>query len=452
MISFALLHDKKECGGVPPIFILEFTLKRIEKVIKLFPRSLQLFMAGMILANIAAAMYEPLLPLYLQHLGADVRQVGLFFTLAAILPLIFQIFGGWMSDSIGRLKAVAIGSVFNLLTFVLFLIAPSWEWGLLAMASGAIGRSFTAPSFRAFVAEQSTENNRGKIYGFSDTVFAIVGVLGPPLGGILSDQYGYNMMFMVGTGIFSLATILRFWMAIRYKDLQPIEIPATETSQPEKKEKPSFRSMKTSIAAMIALLATGGVATWILITDGIIDINFNVVNQLFPIYMNNEIGITNTQIGVLNSLSAIVTMALMTFTGWLSDKKGERVAIVIGMGTFVMSMVAFISSRSFVSLSLAFVLFGMGQAMMGPAYNSLISKAVPINLRGLAFGLFSTSVGIVALPAPLLGAWLYEAFNPRVPFILPTIALIIAMPIAWKKFLLPKRGPELQDGVPVPAK
>ena len=427
-------------------------MKRITNVVNLFPRTLQLFMTGMILANIAAMMYDPLLPLYLQHLGADVSQVGLFFTLSAILPLIFQIFGGWMSDSIGRLKAVAIGSVANMFTFVIFLLAPSWEWGLLAMATGAVGRSFVAPSFRAYIAEQSSEDNRGKIYGIADTAFAIVGVFGPPLGGYLSDQYGYNMMFIVAAGFFTLATALRIGMAIRYNN-QPVAFQSEgDSEQPEPEKKTGLNGLKSSITAMIALLAAGGVATWILITDGIIDINFNMVGQLFPIYMNNEIGITNTQIGVLNSMSSIVTMALMTFTGWLSDRKGERVAIVIGMGTFALAMVAFITSRTFASLSVAFILLGMGQAMMGPAYSSLISKAVPEKLRGIAFGLFSTSVGVVALPAPLLGAWLYETFNPQTPFILPTVALLVAMPIAWKKFHLPKRGSEIQDGVPVPAK
>ena len=72
-----------------------------------------------------------------------------------------------------------------------------------------------------------------------------------------------------------------------------------------------------------------------------------------------------------------VMMALMTFTGWLSDRKGERYAIVAGMGMFACSMVVFIFSRNFVAMSLAFIMFGMGQALMGPAYSSLISKAVP---------------------------------------------------------------------------
>jgi MFS family permease len=167
--------------------------------------------------------------------------------------------------------------------------------------------------------------------------------------------------------------------------------------------------------------------------------------------MNNEVGITNTQIGVLNSMSSIVTMALMTFTGWLSDRKGERHAIVAGMGTFAVSMVVFITSKNFTSMAIAYILFGMGSAFMGPAYSSLISKAVPEKLRGLAFGLFSTSVGVVALPAPFIGAWLYETFNPQLPFILPTIALLVAMPIAWRKFRMPKQFEEIPAAIPVPA-
>ncbi|PKN87752.1 MAG: hypothetical protein CVU46_03445 [Chloroflexi bacterium HGW-Chloroflexi-8] len=401
----------------------------------------------MILANVAAMMYNPLLPLYLQHLGANVGQIGLFFTVAAILPLIFQILGGWLSDSIGRLKAVAIGSVAGMFTFIIFLIAPSWQWGLLAMVGGAIGGSFVAPSYRAFIAEQSDENNRGKIFGFSDGLFAIVGVLGPPFGGWLSDNYGYRILFIVAGSIFAVATILRVSMAIEANRMTRQKFKIV-TPQPHEVMKPSWQNLKSSFGAMIALLLTGGVATWILISDGIIDINFNMVGQLMPIYMQNEIGITNTQIGILNSISSIVTMALMTFTGWLSDKKGERVAIAGGLVILFTSMMVFILANNFFTMALSWALFGLGSALLGPAYNSLISKAVPEKLRGIAFGLFSTSVGVVALPAPFIGAYLYERFNPRLPFILPTIALLAVVPIVWKKFRLEKSNSPGGEVVP----
>lgn len=423
-------------------------MNRLQSIGKIFPRTLKWFLGGMILANVAAMMYDPLLPLYLQHLGADIRQVGLFFTISAILPLLFQIFGGWLSDSIGRLKAVAIGSVAGLFTFIIFLIAPSWEWGLLAMATGAIGRSFVAPSYRAFIAEQSEENNRGKIYGFSDAVFAVVGVFGPPLGGWLSDQYGYRILFLVAGAIFTVATILRVSMAISAGRQRQQKFKVI-TPEPSEVMKPSWSNLKTSIAAMVALLMTGGVATWILVSDGIIDINFNMVGQLLPIYMQNEVGITNTQIGVLNSISSIVTMALMTFTGWLSDKKGERVAIAGGMIILSASMAVFILARNFYAMAISWAMFGVGNALIGPAYSALISKAVPEKLRGIAFGLFSTSVGVIALPAPFIGAFLYETFNPRLPFILPTIALLVVVPIVWKKFHLKPNGSPSEEAVAI---
>jgi MFS family permease len=62
-------------------------------------RRLLLFMGTMILANTASHMHQALMPLFLQELGANVGQVGLFFTLGAIAPLLFQIFGGWLSDA-----------------------------------------------------------------------------------------------------------------------------------------------------------------------------------------------------------------------------------------------------------------------------------------------------------------------------------------------------------------
>ncbi len=410
-------------------------MKKKNGILQLFPRTLVIFMLGMVFANIAAMMYSPLLPLYLQELGADVGQVGLFFTISALLPLFFQIFGGWISDSIGRIKAVAIGGVAGFLTFIFFLLAPSWEWALLAMAVSSIGRSFVAPSFRAFIAEQSTEENRGKVFGIADTIFSVVAVIGPPLGGWISDQFGYQTMFIVAAGIFFIATVIRIGMAVSLR-----KNPAQDQLE-TKTERPTWSGMKTSMVTMFTMLISGGIITWILINDGVIDVTFSLTGQLFPIYMQSEIGITNTQIGLLNSISGIVTMVIMSAAGWLSDRKGERLGIALGNLLFGAAMAVFLLSRNFFGMVIAWSILGAGQGMVSPAYNSLISKAVPEKLRGLAFGLFSTGVGLVSLPSPYIGAFLYETFNPRLPFIIPMVALFVCVPLVWFKFDLKKYPP-----------
>ncbi len=388
---------------------------------------LKLFMATMILANIASGLYAPYLSIYLYKLGASIEQVGLFFTLSQVAPLAFQILGGWLSDVMGRLQAIAIGSLVGLLSFAIYLVAPTWEWLLLATTASAMTRSLVGPSWQAFIAEQSTEETRGRVYGMTEALFQIVGMVGPLAGGLLSEHYGFKALFFVGAILYGVAAVMRVAMA-RHAHRQ-------ETAP---RERPSFAGLKTSLAQMTALVLAGGVISWLFITDGVRDIAFNMENQLRPLYMQNLMGISNTQIGILASASSTITFVLMTGGGWLSDKKGERVGICAGYVLWMVGQVVFLTSHGFYGFLISWSLFGAAWAIMGPAYSSLISKAVPDRLRGTAFGLLSTSIGLIALPAPYLGGLLWEKVDPRAPFIALPIAIVALLPIMWIKFRLPK--------------
>ncbi len=80
----------------------------------------------------------------------------------------------------------------------------------------------------------------------------------------------------------------------------------------------------------------------------------------------------------------------------------------------------------------------MGAGISAPAYQSLISKAVPQKFRGMAFGLFSTSLGLISLPAPWIGAQLWDRVGPRFPFTVTAIVLFLSVIPIWLKFKLPK--------------
>jgi MFS family permease len=388
------------------------------------------FLFSMILANIAGRMYQPILPLYLQHLGASVNQVGLFFTIGLIVPLCFQILGGWFSDVMGRLQAIAIGSIMGVIGYFLFLWAPTWGWMLFAFGVSSIASSFVGPSFQAFIAEQSNKENLGRVFGISEGLFSLVGVIGPILGGFISERLGYKPLFLIAAVLYLFAAIIRFFMA-------------RKANQKRSEEQPifSFSVFKSSFKNIFALLFAGGVITWIFITDGVRDVSFSLIGQLQPIYLQSQVHLSNIQIGFLVSLSSLVVMSLMAVAGWLSDKKGERVGIVSGFAIIAVGIAAIITLRSFTGCIIAFILIGIGEALISPAYNSLISKVVPSNLRGVAFGLFSTSLGLISLPAPYIGSLLYTNISPSMPFIIPIVALIVLLPVMWIKFKLPKEKP-----------
>ena len=69
---------------------------------------------------------------------------------------------------------------------------------------------------------------------------------------------------------------------------------------------------------------------------------------------------------------------------------------------------------------------------------SLVSKEVPAKVRGTAYGLISTSLGIASLPAPYVGGLMWERFGPRAPFFLPLVTSFAMAALLW--FKLPARG------------
>jgi MFS family permease len=389
-----------------------------------------LFLAAMIFANIGGNMYGSFMPLYLKDLDASITQIGLFFTLAQIVPLFLQILGGWISDSLGRLRAIAIGSVFGVLGFVPMVLADRWEWLLLAVALGAVARALVGPSFDAFIAEHSSEQNRGKVFGISQSIFMVVSVVGPPLGGWLAGTYGFKLMLLVAGLFYFVAMLMRLAMA---REAARGAMPAHQAL--------SFSSLKTNLRTMFALVFSGGLLTWILLTDGLRDVSFQFSDNLFPVYMQEFGGLSLQQIGWVTSVFGICMMLITIPGGWLSDKAGERVGIATGMFLLGSSLLILINIPQgnqwlyYVGWGTA----GMGAGILTPAYQSLISKAVPAHMRGTAFGLFGTSLGLVSLPAPWIGAQLWEQVGPRFPFTITAIVLLFSIIPIWLKFKLPER-------------
>lgn len=392
---------------------------------------LKIFMGGMVLANIPDAMFRGIFALYLMELGATIEQVGLYFTLGMVAPLMFQILGGWLSDRMGRIRTVAFGSIAGSLGFLVLILAPSWQWMLATTIFSAMGRALVGPSFRAFIAEESDPEHLAKTYGFADSIFQIVGIVGPILGGVLADQFGFHSMLIVAAILFWLATALRLWLANWDRRRNGAET---------REQKPiEFKHLLMDLKAITALLVGGGIITWMFISDGILDISFSLSDQFFSVYLEESIGLTKTLIGTTSSATSLAMIGAYAVGGVLSDKWGERYGIVLGAIIGFFAYALFIIGKVYFDFMVVSVLFGLALGLFGPSYNSLISKVIPEDKRGIAFGFFNTSLGVISLPAPYLGSLMWKYINPLAPFWAPMISLLLVVPIAWFKFRLDKK-------------
>jgi len=388
----------------------------------LFTNLMKWFMFAMILANIASSMFNMLLPLHVTALGGSIEQVGIVFTISAAASLIFQVIGGWISDMIGRLKAIAIGSIGGVIGLFFIAFVPTWEWLIVAMIVSRIPYALVGPSFGAFIAENSTEENRGRMYGITDTLFQITGIIGPPLGGFLMGFYDFKTMMIISASLYTVAAGLRIWMA------------KTKMSDEEKKTSSSdltAASFKKSASVMLKMMFAGGIVTWIFVTDGIQDIAFRLSLDIQPLYLEQVGGISVEQIGILGAIFSFAMMFTPILSGKLSDKYGERIPISAGFAFLSISFIVFLSSISYIVFILSWIFAGMGIGLLSPAYQSYISKIIPQNMLGMFSGIFRGSIGLISLPAPYFGALLWEKFTPQTPFIITTIIITMAIIPAW---------------------
>lgn len=383
------------------------------------------FLGAMVLANVGGMMFYPLLPLYLRELDAGVSDIGLYFTLSMIVPLAMQIAGGWASDRLGRLRSIAIGSVAGAVGWVGVILAPGWGWLLVGQSIGAIAGAFVAPSFDAFIAEQSDEKNRARVFAVSQTIFQVVSVIGPLAGGLAVRTIGWKGLILCAAGLYFAATGIRLYLAKAHK-------PAIKPSGTL-----SLKDFGVSFRKMGALALSGGLITWLIISDGVRDISMGLSGNLLPVFLQEQRGIDIATIGLLNALLGGASMLAMIPAGHFADRFGERYAIAAGYLTVFVAFVLMILVPSPWAAGVAFVIFGLGVGMLSPAYQSLISKAVPENLRGIAFGFLSTSNGFIALPAPWLGAMLWKGVAPVAPFWVTAAALLVIVPPVLAKFRLP---------------
>ena len=397
------------------------------KLLSLLNLNLRWFLIAMVLANIAGQMAYSMLSLYLIDLGANVVQVGIVLTIASIVPIVLQIFGGWFSDTIGRLKAIAFGSAISVFGYVFFFTAPSWEWVLVGLSVEFVSNSFVGPSFSAYIAEQSSEETRGRVFGITNGIYMVVTVIGPALAGFLAYQMNFRYMMTVAFLFYLSATIVRIWMALSER-FKPIRSP----------EKPTWHGLTTQMKAMFAILFSGGILTWIWISDAIGDTSYMLTGELLPIYLSQFGMLTVAQIGLLGSGWGIASIGGSFLGGWLTDKKSERVILIVGFTLISIGMIVIVLAQNSLAFLLSRIIGGLGVGILLPAYNSLISKVVPEDKRGLAFGFFGTSLGILSLPMPWIGAKLWDFISPQAPFILATILCTLSIPIAWKKFGLVK--------------
>lgn len=166
---------------------------------------------------------------------------------------------------------------------------------------------------------------------------------------------------------------------------------------------------------------------------GILFFDRNALNFLMP-FVQPDLGLSNTQVGMLASALSL-TWAISGFLiGRLSDRTGRRKSIIV-VATLAFSLCSFVSgiASSFLMLFGARLLMGFAEGGVLPISQSLTAFEVSPDRRGLAMGVMqnlgSNLLGSTA--APLLLVAIATAAGWRSAFFVAALPGLILAAAIW---------------------
>lgn len=141
-----------------------------------------------------------------------------------------------------------------------------------------------------------------------------------------------------------------------------------------------------------------------------------IVIPLLPIYAR-DMGASGLYIGLIFGSFSLSRTFFLPYFGRLSDKKGRKPFIVIGLFTYALISLAFIFSHSVESLIVLRFIQGITSALILPVTQAYVGDITPKGKEGFTMGLFNMSIFLGLSIGPLIGGWVHDRFNLQATFV-----------------------------------
>jgi len=351
----------------------------------------------------------PLIPLYLRELGAGVFQISLVMTIAAFASTLLTYVGGMFCDRYGRKLSIFVGILLATVPPFMYTLSVSWmemvHWVVLFNASMA----FFSPARMSYIADRSRERSLGRIFGLMNIAWPIGGMLGPLIGGYLSDVYGWNEAFYFVTLISAISFIPAYLL---YEA-------GREEYEGEEYETPGIG--RDSIRRVLGVFFT---------LQLLIGIGIRATRPLLPLYLSDTFHVSRTELGLFFTLSfGVTTLITQVSASMLLERYGSKRAMLHSVLPIPVAFILLPWINDYRLLVIDYMVVNGFWSVSWPASMDLLMRSVPEGKRGFAAGVRQTGVRLGGAIGPLVGAFLWETLGPPFSFYASAAAFTLSLPL-----------------------
>ncbi len=187
-------------------------------------------MLGMLLSSVSQTIVAPAMPRIVAELGGFEHYSWIAVS-ALIASTIVVPIAGKLSDLYGRKPFYVGGIVVFLVGSVLSGLAPTFEALIAGRVVQGVGMGTIMPLSQAIIGDIVSPRERGKYQGLIGAVFGLSSVVGPFVGGYLTDNATWRWLFFVNVplGVLALAFIVPFMHVPHVRRPHTIDYPGIVT-------------------------------------------------------------------------------------------------------------------------------------------------------------------------------------------------------------------------------
>lgn len=375
----------------------------------------------------AFSLIFPFLPLYVQYLGTQTGWslefwAGMAFSSQAITMALASPIWGALSDRYGR-KLMLERAMFGgtVLLCLMAFVRSAEELVLLRAIQGLITGTVSAAN--ALVAGETPRERIGYAMGLLQVGFWGGVAVGPLVGGILADMWGFRAPFLV-TGALLFLSGLLIWFGV-HEQFNPATSTVGQTQGFLSSWWELLRRPGIKITYMVRFAATVGQT---------------LIQPIAPLFIQSLLSPgapVGTFTGVTAGLASASSISSAIYLGRLGDRIGQRRVL---RASLLAAALLYLSQSFVTSAWQLLVLQMLGGAALGgviPTLSALLARYGRHGEEGNLYGLDNSISSAARALAPMLGASIAMGSSLRATFTASGVLLFFSAVLA--SVALPRR-------------
>lgn len=339
--------------------------------------------------------------------------IGLPIALFMLIVAVGQPFLGAWSERIGRRRAMLTGALFGTIGFAATAFAHNLLDLLLWRAICALGYGMVFVAAQGYVLDHTGPKNRTQGFALFVGAIMVATICGPSIGGILADNVGYRLSFILSAVLCALSV---FAMRV---------LPGAEGrgNAPRAERPPTLSDFGRLLInrRFMTLSGLAAVPAKIILTG--------VCFYLVPLYIVS-IGSTQSMAGRMLMVYAVMMVLIVPVAARYADRIERRDLLVAaglclsGLGGFLLLL-----SDNFLMVFGVVFLLGLGQSISIAVQGTLVSELCRDEIRefgdGSVYGTYRLLERLGNVAGPLLAGALVVRYGYQNAFI-GISALVVA--------------------------